>query len=212
MIEVRQELPRVYYNESRDFQLLGRLFEAVFNYSKMGVDTVENIYSMNMDNKLVNLLSKTIGFESKHDYDIVNLKLICGCFNDILKDKGTKTGVKKAISALLNAQGIDDEFSVEFIPEKCHIEIYIPSHTQDIVLLKDLFDYILPVGWDYTIISGIGGDLTHYSTTVVMESLVDAAPTDTADLDKVAKLNDEYPVGVTSTGIVPNVEHREEEE
>ena len=31
MIDVRTNLPRVYFNESRDFQLLGRLFESVFN-------------------------------------------------------------------------------------------------------------------------------------------------------------------------------------
>ena len=190
MIEVRTQLPRVYYNESRDFQLLGRLFEAVLNYAKMNSDFIENLYSLNVtDARLINLMAKTIGFESKHEYDVSNLKVICGCFYDIIKYKGTKLGIEKAIAALLNAQGIDNEFDVETHYDTRHVDIFMPSKAKDVVLLKDLFDYILPVGWSYSITSGIAGDLTRFSTIVVPESVVSPVETPTSALDKVAKLS-----------------------
>ena len=62
-------VPEVYYRESRDFSYLGRLLEIVFNHVKTGSDLVnsnplnEDIYSSMLD-----ILSTTLGFESKHNY------------------------------------------------------------------------------------------------------------------------------------------------
>lgn len=210
MIEVRKQLPAVYYNESRDFQLLGRIFEMIFNYAKMHADNLENLYNTNtIDTRLVELLAKTIGFETRHEYNINNMKIICGCFSDIVKYKGTKTGINKAVSALLNAQGITDLFNTEFYFDTRHVDIYIPGNTQDIILLKDLFEYVLPIGWDYSIISGVGRESTHYTTTIVPSSTYDDELADTSELDRVAKLSDVDPVGVTSLGIVPDKDHRD---
>lgn len=205
MIDVRKQLPGVYFNESRDFQLLGRIFEAIFNYNKMTIDSMENLYDINtMDSKLVSLLSKTIGFESKHEYDIKNLKVICGCFYDIIKYKGTKVGIDKAISALLNAQGIKDKFYSEVTYDTRQVDIYMPGNAKDLILLKDLFDYILPVGWSFTITSGVVKDSTSYSTTITPSSSHEKISKHTYELNKVAKLNDYN--ATTSEGIISNEE------
>lgn len=190
MINIRKQLPDVYYNESRDFQLIGRFVEAIANYNKMSVDCMQNLLDApNLDEKLVNLLAKTIGFESRHEYDVHNLKIICGSFYDIIKYKGTKKAIDKAISALLNSQGIDDEFDSYLEVDKQSVEITIPSQTSDIILLKDLFEYILPIGWTYSITTGIAGGRTKYMTNVKTGTSYTAPEKGTWELDKIAKLN-----------------------
>lgn len=190
MITLYNQLPRVYYKESRDFQLLARIFESIANYNKMSVDAIENFRDTNyIDEKLVNLLAKTIGFESKHEYDVHNLKIICGCFSEIIVNKGTKIGIDKAISALLNSQGITDSFSANMDYDIRHLDVLVPSQTKDIILLKDLFDYILPIGWSYSIETAIGGDDYTYSANPRTSMSFKADPTDTSDLNDVAKLN-----------------------
>ena len=205
MIEVQRQLPRVYYNESRDFQLLGRIFEILLNYLKTNADIIEHLNSPEtIDERLVSLLATTVGFESRHAYDTDSLRIICGCFHDIIRYKGTMTGIERAVSALLNAQGIKDEPSVEAFYDTKNIEIFIPAYAKDVIILKDLFEYILPVGWSYSIMTGISGDKTRFSTKVTIRDTYTADEANTSDLDVVAKLSDsgrnDEPV---STRIVP---------
>lgn len=212
MIEVRTQVPRVYYSESRDFQLIGRLFESIINYNKTNIDCMEGIKDVNdTPDSLVNLLAKTVGFESKHEYDIHDLKIICGCFSSILKYKGTRVAIDKAISALLNSQGIDEDYYVEYPPdtdEINQINIYLPSNVSDIILLKDLFNYILPVGWSYSLLKGIGGDKTTFLSEAKVKDEFSMEKKDTDVLDKVSKLVDTDESGdssyetVTSIGMV----------
>ena len=43
MINVYKSLPRTYYNNSRDFQIFGRVYELLLNYILTNVDIVGNI-------------------------------------------------------------------------------------------------------------------------------------------------------------------------
>ena len=43
MIKLRNLTPDVYYNESRDFQFIGRLFDVVLNSVKTEADLLYNV-------------------------------------------------------------------------------------------------------------------------------------------------------------------------
>lgn len=148
MIKVKDSVPSIYYEESRDFQVFGNSFEAVFNYLKTNVDLInENPLDRRSSYLVIKLITKTLGFESKHEYDMDDLRTLCSIFVDCIKNKGTLNSINKAISGLLNSQHITSEFKV--IQDGNDLMIYLPKNIRDTVLLDDIFDYILPAGITY---------------------------------------------------------------
>ena len=152
MISVKNQLHEVYYNESRDFQLIGRIFECLLNYCKMSIDsTSETPYSDNLNTKLSDLLCTTLGFESKHIYNVNDLMALGGGFSTILRNKGNAKSIEYCVKLLLHAQNISKDYNLELDSKEMIIKLYIPAELTDIILLKDVFEYILPSGWVYEI-------------------------------------------------------------
>ena len=166
MIKVQRNVPDYYYDESRDFQLIGRIFESVLNHSKTATDIIVNTpLSQNYDVSLIDLVTLTIGFESKRKYDVPNLMALISSFKSILKIKGTKKSIEDCVRVLLKAQNINEDFQVvvdtstsEVGEETIYnrdVLIYIPKEVKDVALLEDMLDYVLPAGFNYSIIIAI---------------------------------------------------------
>lgn len=155
MISVYESTPRKYYDDSRDFQFLGRVFEVLFNYLKMNVDlSLSNQISANSDIRMLPLLAKTLGFESKHEYNTEDLKALCSSFVSIVRKKGSMEGINEAVSAFLSAQNIETEASPERNPsDYMDLQVYLPAEVRDATLLEDVFDYILPAGMTYNFVT-----------------------------------------------------------
>lgn len=146
-IELQTLTPSVYYNQSRDFQYIGRLFDIVLNSVKMNADMLYNIpLSENSDEKLTDLMAMTLGLKLKHKYPAKQLTAICSCFSEIMRNKGSLYAVELAVNALLNAEGLTKEYKVDMDVEKCKLTIYVPFQLSDTSLLRDIMDYILPAG------------------------------------------------------------------
>lgn len=154
MISVYRSTPRTYYDDSRDFQFIGRLFEALFNYLKMNVDLSRyDQLSSNSDVRMLPLLAKTLGFESKHEYNTEDLKALCSSFASILRKKGSIGGIEDAVNAFLSAQNIGTEAYPSRNPnDYMDLTIYLPEDAGDTALLEDVFDYILPAGMTYNFV------------------------------------------------------------
>jgi hypothetical protein len=152
MIDFKKLYPSVYYDKSRDFQLIGRTYEIVFNYLKTGVDTIKHDpLTTDSDEQLLDLMSYTLGFKPKHKYNTTQLVAICSALMLIMKNKGSIKSIEYALAALLKAEGITDEGTIHVDYSKNILTIYCPSQLSDIVLLNDLLDYILPAGLSYNI-------------------------------------------------------------
>jgi hypothetical protein len=160
MIKTCDITPTIYNSQSRDFQLLGRALEIIFNYSKTETDLLKECpMSDDSDDDMLPLLATTLGFRSKHKYVDRDLRAVLSSFSDMLKYKGSIQSVELAIRALLHAQRISDKFEVVSETDEtntshylCNYKIYISSDVTDLVLLEDLFDYILPAGFTYEFI------------------------------------------------------------
>ena len=153
MINLQRCIPEIYYSESRDFQLLARAFEVVFNYEKTSVDAMRGlIFDKNFDVRLLTLLAYTMGFSSKHNYNTKDLYNLCSTFAKLLKKKGSLDAIYLSIDALLNAQQIEEKYTVAIdeSQDSYNLIITLPYGTKDLELLEDIFDYILPVGFTYT--------------------------------------------------------------
>jgi hypothetical protein len=201
MIKTQRQVPEYYYNESRDFQLIGRIFEGALNYSKTATDTIINSpLSINYNSSLLDLVTTTIGFESKHKYDVPNLLALVTSFKSILKIKGTKKSIEDCVRILLKAQNIPEMFEVEVDSSeeeiggvtvyKKELLIYIPKEVKDIALLEDMLDYVLPAGFNYSIIiASIDGQAVG----------ADAVSVDTIELSSEY---DGSELGVVTSGLV----------
>ena len=145
MIKLQELTPSVYYEQSRDFQFIGRLYDIVLNYIKTNAD---NLYTLpigkNMDEKLLNLLALTLGFQSKHHYNSKQLLAICSVLPLILKNKGSLNAILIAVNSILYAEGINQALDYEF--KNNNLVLYLSQDLSDLTLLKDIMIYILPAG------------------------------------------------------------------
>ena len=176
MINLQKSIPEVYYNQSRDFQFLARTFEVLFNSVKTNVEVMQGFpFSDNFDIKLLPLLALTLGFTSKHNYNERDLANVCSTFAELLNKKGSIDAIDLAIRTLLNAQQIEDFYDkgsiTRDVDDNYNLIITLPYGMRDIVLLEDIFDYILPTGFTYSFkFATRSGDETGANLSMQLES------------------------------------------
>ena len=189
MIKLQNLTPEVYYKESRDFQLLGRLFDLVLNAVKTDTDLLYNLpLSTNSDEKLLELLALTLGFKPKHQYNAKNLKAVCSVFSEILRNKGSIKAIKIACEALFNSMDISQQLDYDFTKGKDNTELnlYIAKDFGDITLLNDLLSYILPAGMSCNIIREFHV-LTDSNTNIGISDNVTKTKINTIETSKIIK-------------------------
>lgn len=153
MIKTRNLVPGIYYNESRDFQVLGRTFDILFNHVKTNVDLMKGLpFSKNCDIHLLPLLSVSLGFTNKRNYSNEELSALCSSFIYLLKIKGTKEAIQEAVNLMLHAHHINKIANVKQ-DDDFNFNIYIPEELDDTTILNDIFEYILPSGFTYNFIN-----------------------------------------------------------
>lgn len=146
MISLQKLTPEIYYKQSRDFQLFGRLFDVVLNSVKTNSELLRSIpsYTKDLGSDVISLLSSTLGFETKHQYPVRQLAAILSVFSSILKTKGTLSAVQIAGAAILRSEGITDQFVCR--KNENVLEVFLPEDLSDTNLFTDLLNYILPAG------------------------------------------------------------------
>ena len=165
MVNLKAEhcTPSIYYQMSRDFQLLGRLYDVVLHSVKTDVDLLYNLpISFNSNVDSIDLLAMTLGFIPKHKYNAKQLKAVCSVLPLIFKNKGSLQAIIVLINAILHAEGIKETmecFEKTYVDDTTGktmsdhtILIAIPDKLQDLSLINDLLDYILPAGIGYELI------------------------------------------------------------
>lgn len=151
MISIKNQIPSIYYDASRDFQILGHLYEVVLNYVKTNADMLYLLPNgIEEDTRATELLATTLGFKLRRNYDKAQLAALVSIFPQLLKIKGTKRAVDLAGNALVKASGVPGVFSSEI--ENHIMTIKIPIELSDITLFIDLLPYIMPFGLRVSII------------------------------------------------------------
>ena len=152
MIKLQDLTPAVYYNQSRDFQFIGRLYDLVLNYSKTNAANLYNLpIGKNMDEQLLNLLALTLGFKPTKNYNSKQLRAICSVLPTILRHKGSIQALVFATNALLAAEGVRQPLDYTMHPKQ-GITLYVAQELDDLSLFTDLLDYLLPAGLSCTVV------------------------------------------------------------
>ena len=152
MIRLQDLTPAIYYNQSRDFQFIGRLYDLVLNSIKTNAANLYNLpIGKNMDEQLLNLLALTLGFKPTKNYNSKQLRAICSVLPTILKHKGSIQALVLATNALLAAEGVRQPLDYTVQPHQ-GITLYVAQELDDLTLFTDLLDYLLPAGLSCNIV------------------------------------------------------------
>lgn len=225
ILRIENHTPEVYVNESRDFQVLCRIFDVMFNALQSNIDSMKYITdTSDCDNKLLSLLQSKLGFFSDLQISDETLRYILEAFPYLVKNKGNSTAIYQALyawfklnhyrgSAIVNISnlnikweetetpplsdtsivyeissltGADQPETVSVIDiqdivklnpawilhnkysnrywvskplsDSYYIDIYIEGIYRDISILKEIFKYILPPGYEINFKFYLGAD------------------------------------------------------
>ena len=172
MIETKNLVPEVYYNRSRDFQVLGRIYDIILNYVKTNTQVINNApYSEDIDDVLIPLISTTLGFKQTHEYNTNQLKVLCSSFVSILRNKGNFTAIETLLSILGNVENTKDSYDYAIDKNNPYLlNIYLPLSISDTSLFEDMLYYVLPAGMSYRIIKELIIEETDTKTTMFISS------------------------------------------
>lgn len=150
MLEFEKLTPQVYYKESRDFQLFGRIYDVIFNYLKNNTLAIRDLATnINTESKLLELMCNTLGFKTKHDYNDLELSALCSIFLKCMKSKGSIRSIKLLLDMITSIENSSSEAKIIKDYEGKSLSILIPSDITDWTLIRDVMDYIMPAGSSY---------------------------------------------------------------
>lgn len=152
MIKSRELLPYIYTKDSRDFQLFEHMLDGAIAPSLLATEQMANFpLSSKSDRRFLELYASTIGFEISHTYHTETLYSFLSVFKTLVRNKGTKKAITTAVNTLLSSQHNIKDKQIVIDKNNFNIVVYLPNDVYDSSILDDVFDYILPTGFTYTI-------------------------------------------------------------
>lgn len=117
IFRLQNNVPDVYVNKSRDFQIFCRLVDLYFATTKNGADGVlKTLSATTCPDSLLQLLQSKVGYIS---YDVTvyseQLRKILDVFPYIIKQKGTYAGIYKTVGLFLRINNINTKYQVDII-------------------------------------------------------------------------------------------------
>ena len=117
IFRLQNNVPDVYVNKSRDFQIFCRLVDLYFATTKNGADGVlKTLSATTCPDGLLRLLQSKVGYVS---YDVTvyseQLRKILDVFPYLIKQKGTYAGIYKTVGLFLRINNINTKYQVDII-------------------------------------------------------------------------------------------------
>ena len=159
ILRVERNVPFVYCNDSRDFQLLCRLYTAIVNGVKFDIDSIRFLTdSSKCKTEMLSLLQTKLGFFTTREYEDDKLRYILQAFPVMVKNKGSLKGVQQAVNTFLKMYDVRTTIVVYYTENSTTVyNVEVPDHTIIVGLnaalrggvyaLEDMLRYILPTGY-----------------------------------------------------------------
>ena len=156
MFRVQRNVPEVYVNESRDFQLLSRLYDCwqgSVNYNVLSM--VNSLEPTTALDRVLELLATRVGFFPRVHLDANILRYIIASFPYILKNKGTSIGIREAVYAIMKAE-VDPKATEEVViridNDDRNVTIATQNDIYNKIALREVMRYVLPFGYTYSLV------------------------------------------------------------
>ena len=155
LIRLQNNIPQIYTDKSRDFQLLCKAYDCIFNGIKFDIDTLtDTINTKKCNTMLLSLLQTKLGFFTNNDITDDDMRYVLLAFPIIIKNKGSLKAIKQTLNVFLKLNHIKTGVYVSIInkasittEDPYSIRIGIESDLKDVTVLNDIFKYILPTGY-----------------------------------------------------------------
>ena len=203
MIKTQLLTPEVYYKESRDFQLFGRLYDSVFNYLKTESALIKTFpLNNNQDTSFVELLLKTLGFRNLREYQTDQLLALASIWVKTIKNKGSFQAIKDVVNLILRTENITNpaEIVLDTVNQEMPtvvIKIKDLISSQESSLLEEALNYILPIGTAY-IIQDVSVLNSFIPMTITVEENTSLAEVEREDISSLAKGQDLVETSISS--------------
>ena len=147
MYRLQDNVPEYLINESRDFQLLCRLYDCVNNGVKFSIDSIVRLMdTTSCGSGFLKLLETRLGFFTNNSYTDDEIRDVLLGFCDAVKYKGSLIGIERAVRLFMLAKNIKVGTSIDYDPSEKRVSIGFRTTVVDTSLLTDILYYILPAG------------------------------------------------------------------
>lgn len=202
MIRLQDNTPAYYIEQSRDFQLLCRLFDIVNFSGKNNADALVTLLQPALTKStLLKLLCAKAGFISNFYLDDDILRNIAAGFPFIIKRKGTLQGIALAVNTILKAENNPQSAErIEFVIDNTNYKIIVltPITLYNKVALLELFKYVVPTGIDISIQTYTAqGNVGQVNSTLYQKDMYDIISLKTILSSIERSSSSEYPTGIS---------------
>lgn len=149
MFRIENNVPEVYINDSRDFQLLSRIYDTVFAGVKYNTDSLRHTANTGeINTQLLPLLGYKLGFFTHLNIDADQLRHILQIFPSIIHKKGTLAAVKETLNLWFRINNLPARaIKVMRNAQKHCITVDLGSDSFDTTLLDEVLKFILVAGY-----------------------------------------------------------------
>ncbi len=154
MFRLQNNVPEIYVQASRDFQLFCRLYDAVQGGVKFSIDSLQDATSTkNCNASLLELLKTKLGLFTNTEVSEENMRLVLSAFPYIMRCKGSLRGVQYILnlfSRLTDEQDAIGRIDEEKLITNHELHVTFSKDLKNDTLLIELLKLILPVGYMLT--------------------------------------------------------------
>lgn len=157
MFRLQDNVPEIYVEESRDFQLFCRLYDSVFGGVKFSIDSLQRAScTKECHNSLLELLKTKVGLFSSLSLSDEELRTVLEAFPLIMRYKGSERAIKYIINLFYRIT--KDPFTSysyhiinedpQFPNDTYTIQLRFGSEQRYNELLMELLRLVLPTGYN----------------------------------------------------------------
>ena len=152
LFKLEENVPDIYVEMSRDFQLLCRVYDILVNSNIITQSKIRQQLNIDqIDDKLLKLLAGRLGFSSDNYIPTEVMRRILLQFPFMIKNKGTKVGIEQAIRSVIKQTSNVNNVSISNVSmDNGEIDVTVESDDAsavDISYLSNVLKYVVPVGY-----------------------------------------------------------------
>ena len=206
VFRLQNNVPQVYVDKSRDFQMMCRVLDTLHGSVMYDITTMQNLTNpMKINDTMLRLYATKVGFFTNVSIDSNVLRYIVSAFPYIVKNKGNIRGIRRAVATIIRAESVPDsmnDYNVVIDNSEHRIDIYTFVTLKNRAALEEVLKYVIPTGYDVHISSAVEapgistkytydtnsetvlhGDYPYYESGLRKQSEIDVKDTENSDLN-----------------------------
>lgn len=157
LFKLEENVPDIYVEMSRDFQLLCRVYDILVNSNIITQSKIRQQLNIDqIDDKLLKLLAGRLGFSSDNYIPTEVMRSILLQFPFMIKNKGTKVGIEQAIKSVIKQTSrVNSVYVSDITIATGQIKVTVKSDDAgavDMSYLSNVLKYVVPVGYTVNVI------------------------------------------------------------